>query len=288
MDVYKLPVHPAANVFPMLDKQELEDLAADIKQNGLQHPVVIGEVNGTEMLIDGRNRLAACKIAGVKPETRRLENGDPVDLIRSLNLMRRDLKKSQQAMILALMYPEGQQGKKSALPENSGCSADYIRMARLVIKYAPEMVDGIVNGAPLDTAYAEAKARKEDAETRQERMDDLKVKAPDIYDLVFEERMELSEAEAAYDRRVQEAHAPRKGQVESICNSLGMAVNGAQSLAASKSFEEFLEWIHDEDVTIELRNKFPDGKQSLVKLKARFEQGVSQINKLIEKLESKS
>ena len=35
------PVHPAADLFPMLDDVALKDLAADIKANGLQQPVVM-------------------------------------------------------------------------------------------------------------------------------------------------------------------------------------------------------------------------------------------------------
>jgi hypothetical protein len=31
-------LHPAAEVFPMLDEDDLYDLAIDIKQNGLQQP----------------------------------------------------------------------------------------------------------------------------------------------------------------------------------------------------------------------------------------------------------
>ena len=65
MNIFELPVHPAADVFPMLDPDELSDLASDIQANGLQHPIIIGQVDGVEMLIDGRNRLAACKLAKV-------------------------------------------------------------------------------------------------------------------------------------------------------------------------------------------------------------------------------
>lgn len=47
----------------MIPDDEMQELAADIEENGLIHPIVIkGNV-----LIDGRNRLAACKIAGVNP-----------------------------------------------------------------------------------------------------------------------------------------------------------------------------------------------------------------------------
>ena len=56
MTIFKIPVHPAAAVFPMLNENELSELAEDIKANGLQQPLVVGEYNDEEHLIDGRNR----------------------------------------------------------------------------------------------------------------------------------------------------------------------------------------------------------------------------------------
>jgi ParB-like nuclease domain len=60
-----MKVHPAADIFPMLSDEELQDLDADIRENGLIHPIVT-HADG-EVLIDGRSRLAACKIARVEP-----------------------------------------------------------------------------------------------------------------------------------------------------------------------------------------------------------------------------
>ena len=70
-----LPVHPAADMLPMMSDAELEDLAADIKANGLLEPIVVWEDNteaakGGEgpfptYLLDGRNRLAALKLLGI-------------------------------------------------------------------------------------------------------------------------------------------------------------------------------------------------------------------------------
>ena len=60
-NIFDLPVHPSADIFPMISDDELQELADDIKANGLIHPVVIKN----NVLIDGRNRLAACKLAGI-------------------------------------------------------------------------------------------------------------------------------------------------------------------------------------------------------------------------------
>jgi ParB-like chromosome segregation protein Spo0J len=51
-DRYK--VHPAADVWPMLPEAELQELAADIRANGLQAPIVYYfTASGEKMLIDG-------------------------------------------------------------------------------------------------------------------------------------------------------------------------------------------------------------------------------------------
>jgi hypothetical protein len=39
------PVHPAADVFPMMSGDELDKLGADIKQNGLQNSIVLWQDN---------------------------------------------------------------------------------------------------------------------------------------------------------------------------------------------------------------------------------------------------
>ena len=52
----------------MMDGDELRELAEDIRVNGLREPLVLAEIKGEDVLVDGRNRRAACKIAGVEPD----------------------------------------------------------------------------------------------------------------------------------------------------------------------------------------------------------------------------
>jgi ParB-like chromosome segregation protein Spo0J len=90
-------IHPAAAVFPMLDTDELQKLADDIKANGLLHPIV---VHGS-VILDGRNRYAACELSGIEP---RYEEHDPPNVYRyviSANAARRHLTTKQRAAIAA-------------------------------------------------------------------------------------------------------------------------------------------------------------------------------------------
>lgn len=100
-DEAKISVHPAADLFPMLSDTELADLAKDIKEHGLVHPVVMFK----GVLLDGRNRLAACKIADVEPSFIEYDGDDPVTFVISVNIMRRQLDPSQRAGVAVQLEP---------------------------------------------------------------------------------------------------------------------------------------------------------------------------------------
>lgn len=92
------PIHPAANLFPMLPASELQALADDIKANGQHEPAVVFD----GQVIDGRNRIAACALAGVEPRVRTMPScPDPVAYVLSLNLHRRHLDESQRGIVAA-------------------------------------------------------------------------------------------------------------------------------------------------------------------------------------------
>ena len=61
-----LPVHPAANLFPLMSPEELRKLGEDIDKNGLKLPIALWRAPGSEapaQLLDGRNRLDAIEAA---------------------------------------------------------------------------------------------------------------------------------------------------------------------------------------------------------------------------------
>lgn len=62
---------------------------------------------------------------------------DPTTYIVSANIHRRHLNKGQQAMAVAMAYPETQQGKKRTSEINSEASDRYINYARYVIRNNP-------------------------------------------------------------------------------------------------------------------------------------------------------
>lgn len=92
------PIHQYAKRFPALDDDELEELAHDIRERGLLNPIWLDEQG---MILDGRNRMAACQIAGVEPKFNTFHGDDEAKLhfVLSQNLTRRHLNTSQRAML---------------------------------------------------------------------------------------------------------------------------------------------------------------------------------------------
>lgn len=95
-----MEAHPYAKLFPMLGDEELKTLAADIKANGQRQNII---VDTSRRIIDGRNRDAACELAGVEPKCELFDGDDAaiLKLVISLNLHRRHLNESQRSMIAA-------------------------------------------------------------------------------------------------------------------------------------------------------------------------------------------
>jgi ParB-like chromosome segregation protein Spo0J len=188
-------VHPLAAVFPMLTSDELAELADDIKANGLLHPIMIDD---TGVLIDGRNRLAACEIAGVEPTWEHLHDGiDPAAVIVSANLARRNLTKGQQAVALAMIYPEPRRGrgnKDEALKvlETRDFSRQRLEQARSVLKHSRALAEDVLSKrTSLDKALATVEEERRAGQSMDAKMTELRAKAPDIADLVDDERISL-------------------------------------------------------------------------------------------------
>jgi hypothetical protein len=110
-----LPVHPAADLFPMMTREELIALGEDIKKNGLRHRVaVIDSPDDEPILIDGRNRLDAMQLVGLDIDLndvvmkaycrkcRKHGSGfDPYDYVISANIHRRHLTAEQRRDLIA-------------------------------------------------------------------------------------------------------------------------------------------------------------------------------------------
>lgn len=157
--------HPAALVFPMLAEDELRALADDITANGLARPI---ELLPDGVGIDGRNRHAACRLAGVDPTFVTVDPTDPVGYVISANVNRRHMTTGARAMATAQALAmtgkrvDGRWKRGSVDTSESVSSGWSVRMAEagLVLDHRPDLADQVVAGTmALDGAVRAAKDR---------------------------------------------------------------------------------------------------------------------------------
>lgn len=100
---YHIEAHPAATIFPLMGGIELAGLVDDIRAHGLLEPIVLADGR----VLDGRNRLRACELAGVEPRFVMWEpNGmTPTEWVVSHNLHRRHLTTGQRAALALDLLP---------------------------------------------------------------------------------------------------------------------------------------------------------------------------------------
>lgn len=161
--------HPYSKLFPLLGADALQSLADDIEANGLRQPIVI---DSHERIIDGRNRHAACQLAGVKPVYEPFIGSDAevLKLVISLNLQRRHLTDSQRAMVAAEIanIDDGRPKKTSSIedvspPITQQAAADMLHVSKTSVERATvvkkkgtdELRAAVVNGDVTVTKAAE-------------------------------------------------------------------------------------------------------------------------------------
>lgn len=154
--------HPAANIFPLLEGREFDELVADIEENGLHEPIVV-DIK-TKTILDGRNRYRACLVAGVEPVYSYWEGDDPVSYVLSLNLHRRHLTPSQMAIAKAKateLLPRGGDRRSESFKVSNDtlnqqrqtidaafpvARASEMRAREVIREGAPELVSAVERG----------------------------------------------------------------------------------------------------------------------------------------------
>lgn len=138
------PVHEAAEIFPLMNETDLMALTADIAEHGLREPISLYD----GQIVDGRNRLEACKRAKVKPRfvDVTLNGTGPLEFVISKNITQRHPSLPQRAALAVTVLPELQaqaSKRKSALAKGEATWEDLpaeLGSAGSATKHAADLV----------------------------------------------------------------------------------------------------------------------------------------------------
>ena len=260
-DLFDPPVHPAAECVRLMTPAEFEALVDDIAENGLREPIKLGQIGNDIWLIDGRNRRKACEIAGVEPDYVTLQFADESALrayVRSTN-ERRDLSKGERAMMLAMMYPDGGKpapGRRDpAITESEKISVSMarVKIARQVLRFSYELACKVRDGSEkLDDALAYVRREQDRLNSDEAKLAALREGAPDLADLVDEERLTLAEADASFKQRIDDAERAEQNKRETLLRLTEFAYRGASAWSSLEFAEEVRRRLGDETFRTEL------------------------------------
>jgi len=155
-------VHSAAGLFPAMRDDEFAQLKADIREHGQKMPILVYH----NKIVDGRQRLRACRELGIEPVFVAIEDlGMPVQsFVVSQNLHRRHLDDSQRAMIAARLTKTkvgANQHTAQAVSQKQAAadlkvSVDSLQRASKVIQSGHEGLIEAVDSGKIDVSNAGA------------------------------------------------------------------------------------------------------------------------------------
>jgi hypothetical protein len=194
-------------VLLLLGEAELRELAEDVKkQKGLLDPIVLYKAK----ILDGRNRLAACKLAGIDPVYEWISDDDlgasrsPIDYVLSKNMHRRHLTNEQKRAVVAAVFKEqpGQTNRQAAAKTGT----DHKTVGS--VRKEPESRGEI----PHVTTRADAKGRKqparkatgEEREARDQRILSLRSRGFAIEDIASQVGVSLGVVKSVCSKAMRE------------------------------------------------------------------------------------
>jgi hypothetical protein len=169
-----LPIHPAADLFPLMGADELDTLAADVKQHGQRNPVTLWVDDATHVLqvLDGRNRLDAMERAGIRlvasdgkfdlaPVRTTIlfsREIDPFTYVISANIHRRHLDAEQRRALIAKLLKATPDTSDRQLAEQVKTSPTTVGKVRKALEDAGDV-------SKLDSR-TDARGRKQPAQRK--------------------------------------------------------------------------------------------------------------------------
>jgi N6-adenosine-specific RNA methylase IME4 len=129
--------HPLANIFPLMEGSDFDQLVASLKESGgPREPIILHE----QMILDGRNRARACEAAGIEPRYAPLPAGvDPVAFVIDKNLRRRHLDESQRALVASRLATM-RQGERTDLQPSAALPKVAQPQAAALMNVSPRLL----------------------------------------------------------------------------------------------------------------------------------------------------
>lgn len=175
--------HEYANLFPMMNAEEMQELRADMRSNGYRKEYPIFVYDGK--ILDGRNRYTAALAEKIEPLYVEYDGDDPFEFVISSNKKRRQLSAGQWAFIAVKVKEhyaakaKENQGTRTDLSQNFekglnepidataiaskqiGVNYDYVSAAAQIEEHAPDIADNVKSGQwSMNRAKTEYKKRK--------------------------------------------------------------------------------------------------------------------------------
>lgn len=216
-----MEAHPAAGIFPLMGEEELKALAADIREHGQRHPIVR---DGDGLIVDGRNRLAACELAGVEPRFEDVNGSDALALVVSLNVKRRNLTAAQRAIAAAEAWDQvavKNDRRRDVLAVMFDVSTGYVQQARALVERDPAGAEQVKAGVvSLREAYDDLMRRDGRARSQVSDLQRLRAEHPDLAEAVGSDVLELREALERAEERAEEERKLRYAATMNVIDGL--------------------------------------------------------------------
>ena len=181
-----MKIHKIAKLFPTLAGDDLRRLAEDIEANGQLVPCV----KDGDVLLDGRNRIAACKLVNVEPQFEEFKGDSPVAFIIGANINRRHLTPSQKAALAVQIEPDfAKEAKKRQATSTGGRNPQLVATMRQAAGKSVDQAAEAVGASGRNVSHAKA----------------VKEAAPELFDAIVTGDVTVAQAARAVKERGREA-----------------------------------------------------------------------------------
>lgn len=232
-----MKAHPIADVWPMMSEDKLAELADDVRKNGQLVPVWLYEGK----ILDGRNRWAACKIAGVEPKTKEYTGDEPTAFAVSLNDRRRHMNKGSLAAVAAELEPFFAADAKKRQRQHGGTAPGKPKSLQ---EKVPEVIEKKGKPAPQAREQAAKSVGVNDRYVSDAKK--VKEEAPEVFERLKAGKITLQDAKREVKKKPTDDWLPDEKERRDLVG-LGLAV-----VANAERDKNLICWAEREGIAVRI------------------------------------